>query len=299
MYRLTPQVPPGAHREAVDGRASPRYILGAGASTKLLEELFSENEFRESIRVGWVEPTAECKNFTPTFTVKDIDSYSSEPLLWQNTPRTMSAHLLFTSGSTGEPKGVVITHANVMHFVKWATRYFGMQESDKVSCHPPLHFDLATFDIFGAFAVGAQLHLVPAELNLLPNNMADFIRASELTQWFSVPSVLNYMAKFDVVKRTTSPALKRMLWCGEVFPTSALMYWMKHLPGVSFTNLYGPTEADHRQQLLHGSSVSGREYATDSDRDCVRRGGVAGTRSAISTPWRRAKSGICISGVLV
>jgi amino acid adenylation domain-containing protein len=222
--------------------SEPRYILGVGTSAKLVEELFSTNEFRDSIRVGWMEPTAECRNFAPTFTSKDIDNYASEPLPCQNASEDV-AHLLFTSGSTGEPKGVAITHANVIHFVKWATRYFGMEESDKVSCHPPLHFDLATFDIFGAFAVGAQLHLVPAELNLLPNNMADFIRDSELTQWFSVPSVLNYMAKFDVVKCDDFPALKRILWCGEVFPTSALMYWMKRLPGVSFTNLYGPTEA--------------------------------------------------------
>jgi acyl-coenzyme A synthetase/AMP-(fatty) acid ligase len=125
--------------------------------------------------------------------------------------------------------------------VEWATRYFSMTESDRISCHPPLHFDLATFDIFGAFSVGAQLHLVPPKL-LLPNKLAEFIRNAELTQWFSVPSVLNYMAKFDVVGDNDFPSLKRLLWCGEVFPTPALIYWMQRLPHVSFTNLYGPTE---------------------------------------------------------
>jgi acyl-coenzyme A synthetase/AMP-(fatty) acid ligase len=83
---------------------------------------------------------------------------------------------------------------------------------------------------------------VPADVSLLPNQLADFIRRSELTQWFSVPSVLNYMAKFDAVKVNDFPSLKRLLWCGEVFPTPALMYWMQRLPRVSFTNLYGPTE---------------------------------------------------------
>jgi len=63
-----------------------------------------------------------------------------------------------------------------------------------------------------------------------------------LTQWFSVPSVLHYMAKFDVVKFQDFPSLKRLLWCGEVFPTPALIYWMKRLPKITFTNLYGPTE---------------------------------------------------------
>src|SRR3989442_3991887 len=83
----------------------------------------------------------------------------------------------------------------------------------------------------------------PPEINVLPNKLADFIRASDLTQWFSVPSALNYMAKFDVVKPDDFPALQRVHRCGEVLPTPALIYWMKRLPHVRFTNLYGPTEA--------------------------------------------------------
>jgi len=72
--------------------------------------------------------------------------------------------------------------------------------------------------------------------------MADFIRRSELTQWFSVPSALKYMTQFDVVRFNDFPSLRRLLWCGEALPTPTLMYWMKRLPGVTFTNLYGPTE---------------------------------------------------------
>jgi amino acid adenylation domain-containing protein len=164
------------------------------------------------------------------------------PLSYTRDP-DQPCYVLFTSGSTGAPKGVVITHANVVAFIEWATRYFRIGPHDRLSGHSPLHFDLSAFDVFGAFAAGAELHLVPTELNVLPNKLAEFIRERELTQWFSVPSVLSYMKRFDVGRPGDFPMLRRLLWCGEVFPTPALRYWMKLLPHVEFTNLYGPTEA--------------------------------------------------------
>jgi acyl-coenzyme A synthetase/AMP-(fatty) acid ligase len=84
---------------------------------------------------------------------------------------------------------------------------------------------------------------VPADTALLPHRLAQFIRDSRLTQWFSVPSVLNYLAKADAVAPGDFPELRRVMWCGEVLPTPALVYWMQRLPHARFTNLYGPTEA--------------------------------------------------------
>lgn len=219
-----------------------RWILAAGAEGRLLDELLSQAGRGRSISVGWVDDKKNLKGHcTPQFFLGDLNTFSGSFLDCRNTPDD-AAHILFTSGSTGTPKGVVITHANVTHFVEWAVKYFGIDASDRNSGHPPLHFDLSQFDIFGTFAAGAQLHLVPAEVSLMPNQLADFIRRSELTQWFSVPSALNYLAKFDVVKVNDFPSLERLLWCGEVFPTPALTYWMQRLPKVTFTNLYGPTE---------------------------------------------------------
>src|SRR5262249_39680238 len=134
---------------------------------------------RDTVQVGWMEHLSSTpRTFTPAFTGNEIEAASAEALDYDNSADD-PAHILFTSGSTGEPKGVVITHRNVIRFVEWATGYFGMTESDRVSGHPPLHFDLATFDIFGAFAVGAQLHLVAPQVSLLPNKLAEFIRTSQ------------------------------------------------------------------------------------------------------------------------
>lgn len=170
---------------------------------------------------------------------------------------TEIAQLLFTSGSTGVPKGVMVTHANVLAFVDWAGTHFGISAEDRVSGHSPLAFDLATWDIFGAFAAGAELHPVPSSLNLFPQKVLAFMRERRLTQWFSVPSLLAYMARFDVLVQDDLPDLKRLIWCGEVFPTAPLRYWMTRLPHVRFTNLYGPTETTIASTVYEVREVPG------------------------------------------
>ena len=254
--------------------AECRCILAAGSGiAPLLHDTLAAAALRDRPLLGWLDAQAPAEaDLRPSFFAADADACPAVAPHAANTDADI-AHILFTSGSTGTPKGVMITHRSVMRFLRWARSYFGISPSDRISQHPPLHFDLSTFDIFGTLGAGAELHLVPPEFNLLPHRLAQFMRESRLTQWFSVPSVLNLMAKYGVLRQDDLPDLRRVLWCGEAIPTPTLMHWMRRLPHAQFTNLYGPTEAtiassyytvphcpeDERAPVPIGSACEGEE----------------------------------------
>jgi len=219
---------PAARLALIIQSSRPALVLAAESALNRLDEL------RASDTEAHLPPVLMADD------LQALDVWPSTPLEVQ--APVEAAHILFTSGSTGVPKGVVVTHASVIAFIEWSNNYFGINASDKLPGHSPLHFDLSVFDIFAAFAGGAELHLVPDDLKMRPDRLAEWIRQSRLTQWFSVPAVFTFMAKFDVLQRPDFPDLRRVIWCGEVLPVASLVYWMQHVPQASFTNLYGPTE---------------------------------------------------------
>jgi amino acid adenylation domain-containing protein len=179
-------------------------------------------------------------SFTPW---EEVNKAPSLPLELNLTEQDL-AYILYTSGSTGSPKGIMHTHRSGLSFAEWATDAYALTQADRVSNHAPLHFDLSTFDFFAGAVAGATTVIIPEALTKFPANLSKLIQDEMISVWYSVPFALIQLMQRGGLEAHDLSALRWVLFAGEVFPTKHLRQLMVMLPDKKFSNLYGPTETN-------------------------------------------------------
>lgn len=151
-------------------------------------------------------------------------------------------YVLFTSGSTGVPKGVSITHRSVIDLVEWACDALRLPEGARFGSQAPFYFDNSVLDIYCVMRMRGSLHLIPRMDFLFPARLVQRLARERIDTVFWVPSALTALAGADVLVPGCLPALRRVFFCGEVMPCATLNRWRFALPDADYVNMYGPTE---------------------------------------------------------
>lgn len=151
-------------------------------------------------------------------------------------------YIMFTSGSTGAPKGVTVPHRGVIDYAMWVRDTFKTDENSNLGNQAPFYFDNSIFDIYSMLLTGAKMTIIPEKLFMFPSKLPEFVRDNHITTIFWVPTVMINVANSGALSEINMSELKNVVFCGEVMPNAQLNIWRKSQPHCTYANLYGPTE---------------------------------------------------------
>ncbi|MGH2536973.1 MAG: amino acid adenylation domain-containing protein [Candidatus Promineifilaceae bacterium] len=222
-----------------------KVVLTAAEKLKDLAKFAAEDSPLERIVLIDSPPPAEMPaDLPPLLTWEEVLRAPAGPPAPAGVIETDLAYILYTSGSTGDPKGVMIAHRTIFTFINWCADTFKLGPADRVTSHAPLHFDLSTFDIFVTLKAGGTVVLLPDTLSVFPIQLVRLLQDERITVIYMVPSILSLMVNYGKLADHDLSALRLLLFAGEVFPIKYLRALAEAVPHPDYYNLYGPTETN-------------------------------------------------------
>lgn len=151
-------------------------------------------------------------------------------------------YIVFTSGSTGIPKGVVACHRSVIDYIENLSDVLGFNENTRFANQTPLYFDACLKELYPTLKFGATTYIVPKSLFMFPIKLVEFLNEHEINTVCWVVSALTMISSFKTFDKVVPKYLHTIAFGSEVFPIKQFKIWKETLPDAKFTNLYGPTE---------------------------------------------------------
>lgn len=215
-----------------------RHLITGRAQINTLNEALSEGIKLESI-IGTNEGHAG-----RTIPWEDLDQLPAENgpsvrILGQDL-----AYIMYTSGSTGAPKGIMHTHGSGLSYARLSAQLYGLNSTDRIANHAALHFDISTFGYFSGPLVGATTVIIPEAHTKMPASMTQLMEQEKITVWYSVPLALVQLLSHGLLDQRNLGTIRWVLFGGEPFPSRHLRKLMDHWPQAKFSNVYGPAEVN-------------------------------------------------------